>query len=175
MGLSIYGNQVEPQGQIVNTNNSTSKISFKSNPNNTLERKPNSDTFDSTSQKKKSNKLLIALSTIGLATLAIGAVCYSKGKAADDVEKSFSKQIKDGWDELLGKNKKNTDLTETTHTVTPQKEEQVSEIIEVAGKTEKETLGNTNNRNIETSGELAKNESANNVIVIKEMIHETVK
>lgn len=109
MGLSIIKNQPQPPVITNPTTVTNTQPNFKANPNNVLERTPQQDSFNSTTTPEKKNILKIAIGTALTMTTALGIICYTKGKGADDVEKTFGKRIKDGWDELWGVAKKNAD------------------------------------------------------------------
>ena len=109
MSLSIVQNI--PERSVLNVSSKDSsnpQINFRATTDNNLERVPQQDSF-ATTREKKNNGLKAALGIAGTAVLALGIICYSKGKAADDVEKSFGKRMKDGWNELWGIAKKNAD------------------------------------------------------------------
>ena len=78
-------------------------ISYKANPNNTLERTPDGDYYDN--QRKK--KTIGIVAGLILTTAAVvGGICWHKGKSANGEEKKFFDRLKDGWKELTGKGKK---------------------------------------------------------------------
>ena len=78
-------------------------ISYKANPNNSLERNPEQDTYNKTSTGKKVG---IAASLIALAALVVGGICYHKG-GAEGVEKKFTERLQDGWKEICSAFSKN--------------------------------------------------------------------
>ncbi len=96
-GDVVVGEVIQPETEKkVNKN-----ISYRGTD---FERTPDSDSFDSDEKKNKTGKVIgITASIIAAAALILGAVCYSKGKGADGVEKKFGERMKDGWKELWHK------------------------------------------------------------------------
>ena len=78
-------------------------ISYRANPNNTLERTPDGDYYDK--QRKKKTIGIVAGLILTVAAV-VGGICWHKGKPADGGEKKFFDRLKDGWKELTGKGKK---------------------------------------------------------------------
>ena len=68
-------------------------ISYRANPNNTLERNPEQDFYEKKSSTGK--KLGIFASLLVLAAVIVGGICYHRG-GSNEV-KSFTQRIKDGW------------------------------------------------------------------------------
>ena len=102
MSIKIDGNlgvNEVPQTDTVETTN----VSCKANPNNTLERTPESDYYDK--QRKKRTVGIIA-GLILTAAAVVGGICWHKGKPAEGESKEFLERMKDGWKELIGKGKK---------------------------------------------------------------------
>ena len=89
-----------PQTEQVEAKN----ISYRANPNNTLERTPNDDYYDNSKKKKTIGIIAGALIT---AVAILAGICWHKGKPAEgEKSKEFFERIKDGWKELWGKGKK---------------------------------------------------------------------
>ena len=78
-------------------------ISYKANPNNSLERTPDCDYYE----KKNTKKTIGIIAGLVLTAAAVlGVICWHKGKPADGKSKEFFERLKDGWKELVGKGEK---------------------------------------------------------------------
>ena len=81
-------------------------ISYRANPDNSLERNPEQDTYKKSSTGKK---IGIAASALALIALIAGGILYHKG-GAEGVEKTIGQRIKDGWKEVCSAFSKNKNV-----------------------------------------------------------------
>lgn len=107
---------------------------------NDLQNSPKHDEFKNSQNKKK--KIISITSVIGGIILALGILCYTKGKGADGAKKTFGERMADGWNKLTHINTKandkkttntNQETKSSTKTKTKPKEETPSKIEHKAG------------------------------------------